>query len=481
MKKMKRVILLSGAIAAVLAGAGCSRGGEGDTKLTWYMPGVKTDSSYDDVFKAVDDKLSEKYGLGLDIRLIDSKNFSQKMQMMNASREKYDLVFTSNWSNNFYTNVDNGALADLTDVLKENAPNVYKSLSKSEKDAVTVNGKMYAVPNWQVQARAAGFCFPKEMVEKTGIDIDSINSFEDLEPYLASITSENPECNKIGGGWHHAMTYYGMVTVVQQGLPGAVYYNKSGKPEVINQYETEEFARFAKLMRKWVNDGYSSGVLGTKDYRKKEYKQTPVWWDGWKPGQDIEDSNNYGYDIVTKQISPAVISAESILGTLTGISANSAHINEACRMIEVFNTDKEIYNLLAWGIDGKDYEKVSDNIIKINDDSTYSMSNWMIGSVENSYIIDGNSADLWEKTRSFNDAAVVSALNGFSPDNSSFNAELGNCETVVKEYLDTIQFGLADPDETIAKFNADLKVAGVDTVLAEVQKQIDKWWETQNK
>jgi len=59
-------------------------------------------------------------------------------------------------------------------------------------------------------------------------------------------------------------------------------------------------------------------------------------------------------------------------------------------------------------------------------------------------------------------------------------AELGNCETVIKEYIDVLQHGQVDPETTIPEFLKELEIAGVDHVLQEVQKQIDAWWEGKN-
>lgn len=479
--KIKKV--LAGTTAAVMALsmlAGCGGDGEkgGVTEVSWYVSGVKQDDGYDTVWNKVNELMEDRYGIRLKMVMTDGDNFSQRIQMMNAAREPYDLVFTSNWANSYYTNVENGSLLDITDKLPELAPKLYASLSEAEIKGASIDGRMYAVPNWQVQARAMGFMIPQEKLDKTGWSMDSFKNFSDLEPYLAKMKAVDPESNTGGGDWQSAMTNYGMITVVQEGLPGVIYYNKQGKPEVVDQFETPEFMEHAKMMRKWVKDGYFPEVRSKNTATNTTKCTTQGSWGNYKPGIEKEITLRSKHEYVAKQISPAVLSTESIISTMTGVGANSKHPDEAIKVLEIMYTDPEIYNMLSWGIEGQNYDKVSDKIIKVKDDNTYTISNWMIGSVANSYILEGNPENIWDTTKDFNDSAVVSPLMGFSLDNSAISAELGNCETVIKEYLDQIQYGLSEPEETVPKLISSLKTAGVDTVLAEVQKQIDEWWES---
>ena len=55
--------------------------------------------------------------------------------------------------------------------------------------------------------------------------------------------------------------------------------------------------------------------------------------------------------------------------------------------------------------------------------------------------------------------------------------EVANCKSVVSEYLEMLDLGLYGPDK-LAEFNQKLKTAGVDTIINELQKQIDEWYAT---
>lgn len=486
---MNKKRIAAGGLAAALtitSLAGCA-GGNGKnngetTEVSWYLSGVKMDSSWDDVWNKVNELMTERYNLKLNINMIDGQNFSQKIQMMNASQEAYDLAFTSNWANDYSTNVANGSLLDLTDKLPDVAPKLWDDLSDVEKKSAAVNGRIYAVPNWQVQARALGFDFAKEVLDQTGMKLEDFHDFDDLGTYYGKVAEINPEYNmQNAANWQTAMTYYGYVTLVKEGLPGVIDLNKEGKPVVINQFATDDFMNFCKTMRSFVEKGYFPAVSDNKKYDGTGLIRSSGGMMNWNPGSRVANQRNKKYEIVDTQISKALLSTESVISTMTGVGVNSKHPDEALKVLEIMRTDKEIYNMLSFGIEGVDYEKLDGDYIKVKEDSTYSIANWSIGSVANSYILEGESETIWEDTKKFNDSAIVSPLLGFQVDSEPILAELGNCETVLKEYIDTLQSGKADPVVTIPKLLDELKVAGVDKVLSEIQSQIDTWWEANVK
>ena len=145
--------------------------------------------------------------------------------------------------------------------------------------------------------------------------------------------------------------------------------------------------------------------------------------------------------------------------------------------VSCFSISPELYNLLSWGIEGENYEKTGENTIKLNNENGYSMQNWIFGGIKNSYILDGQDTDMMEKTEEYNNSAIVSPVLGFNPDISGLSVEIANCETVIKERMEMINLGLANPDTALPELREALKVAGADKITEELQKQIDEWWE----
>lgn len=478
--KSARITAVLTAGIFLLSGCGINKRNKSEpVTLTWYIPAVISGNEKTEIFNQVNEILKERYNLKLNMVGIDSNNFTQKMKITNAGKETYDLAFTSNWCNNYLTNVSNGVFYEITEKdLKEYAPNTYASMSEEIWSAVKTNSKIYAVPNWQSQIRATGIFIPDEFLKATGTDIDDIDGLEQVTEYLRKITAINPNCNKIGSMWSHLMTYNNFIDAYEELLPGAIDFTKDGKPILFNQYETQEFEDYINLRRSWVAEGLSSGEY-RPDPQAANYdiKEEPLAIHQYSPMGASVRSETYGYTYRSKQLSNSLMSPLGVTAAMTGISATSRHPTEALRLIEIINTDSEIMNLIAYGIEDINYEKISDNQIKVKASSNYKGPPlFAIGSMANAYLLENQPENLIEETKKFDDGAISSPLMGFNADLSSINVEVENCRAVIDEYLRMLEYGFAD-EAKLMEFRERLKLAGADKIILEIQGQIDKWYE----
>ena len=60
-------------------------------------------------------------------------------------------------------------------------------------------------------------------------------------------------------------------------------------------------------------------------------------------------------------------------------------------------------------------------------------------------------------------------------DTTPVKAEAAAVQAVMDEYRLPLENGVIDPDENLPKFRQALKDAGIDTVIAEKQRQLDEW------
>lgn len=148
---------------------------------------------------------------------------------------------------------------------------------------------------------------------------------------------------------------------------------------------------------------------------KKEVRTNLFMIAGYAPGSDVDMSVSRGYDVAVKKFSDdAVLTTSGILAAATGVAATSKHPEEAVKMIEIMNTDKEIFNMLCWGIEGKHYTKEDDMHIKLVENSAYNcIADFSIGSAANSYVVDGQDENIWERIKEYNEFSnsVVFAWN----------------------------------------------------------------------
>jgi len=163
-----------------------------------------------------------------------------------------------------------------------------------------------------------------------------------------------------------------------------------------------------------------------------------------------------------------------------GIAKNSENPVRAMQFLNLMYTDKEIVNLLDWGIEGKHYVKVSENVIDyppgVDANSVgYSGTGWMFGNQFLSYIFKGDDEQLWEKMKVFNESAIKSKALGFTFDSSLVKTEFAAVSNVISQYQIALECGALDPDKALPEFISKLKDAGIDKIIAEKQKQLDAW------
>ena len=479
-KKLVKTLSAFLAGTMVLAGASCAK--KGDGKIKWVIPATLSGDGQEAVFEKVNEILKEKYDLELDLIAIPSADFDQKLTAMNAAREEYDIVYTAHWKNNYYANVSNGNLIELTeDMLKEYAPKTYEFLDDAAWDATRVDGKIYAVPNWQMMTRATGLYLPTEYVELTGVNAAEIKDFDGLTDYMRKLHAKKPEVNEVGPMWTQAITHYNLVDVYEEKMPGVIDFTKEGKPVVFNQYESDIFEDYVAMRNDWIKEGLVTDVYNPDSKAaKKEFKTAYFTGGQYSPMGESTVEASHEYDFTAVQFSPIVMAPTGVTAALSGISSTSKQPEKALQMIEIMNNDPEIFNLIAYGIEGVDYDKISDNIIKLREDKKYTgPSLFTMASMGNAYLTDEKFPNIIEDMDAHNKKAVVSPLMGFNANTDSLQVQIANCRTVVNKYLDMLDRGIHGEKE-LKEFQQELKKAGVDEIIAEVQRQIDEWWAKNN-
>lgn len=135
--------------------------------------------NYDSVMTAVNEKLLADTNMTLDLRFIAPGDFDTKMQMAMAGGDDWDLCFTSHWANSYVNAAGKGAYLELSEeMLKENAPNMMATIPEQLWDGIKINGKIYALMNYQVMYDQAGYMILKSAMEEQNIDVTTINSWD---------------------------------------------------------------------------------------------------------------------------------------------------------------------------------------------------------------------------------------------------------------------------------------------------------------
>ncbi|WP_079913313.1 ABC transporter substrate-binding protein [Paenibacillus sp. 32352] len=462
-----------------------------DVKLTYYYPNpVASIKDVQLVQDAINKITQPAIHAAIELKPIDWGAYEQKMNVISAAGEEYDLAYTSPSSNNYYQNVAKGAFIPLDDLLASYAPKTKAAVPEILWNAAKVKGKLYGVVNYQIVAMPYGYSIPKQYLEKYQVDANGIKSYDDLTPYYQKWKEEHPALlyNKDGGdGFSNVPPLWGMDSVGGSMTPGWIRLDDPSLT-VINQFESPEFKKEVERKRALYTLGIipkDAAVMGGNDvnnaYKAGKYQlfTTGV---GVKPGVASEEKAKYnGIQMEYRALSEPLITTSSALGTMTAISKTSKNPERAMMFLELLNTNKELYRLISYGIEGKHYNVVDkDNgVIELIKDSGYTPNTaWMFGNQFNGFYLSKEDVGNFEKIKQMNTSAKASPTLGFNFDAEPVKTEIAQTTSVYKEYKDILMSGTADPAKTLPEFLEKMRKAGADKIIAEKQKQIDEWKKT---
>ncbi len=462
----------------------------------------------------------------LNIICIDPGTYAEKINLMINSGEEFDLCFMANWGDiNFFENAAKGAFVSMNDLLPTYAPETYSRIPEGLWQGVTVNGNIYASVNYQQWGVAArkGYAVRMDMAEEVGFDwtqlkdMAPLDVLRTLEPFFEAAIAAHPEMI----GWETSATYsfflndplyWDMEPVGDTTQPGWIRYDDP--TTVVNQFETDEFAEYCDIMREYYLNGYvrtdgatlqdtspdrtAGRILAQWNYSWPDYIDYPPTGVEELTVQGFADANYIpdGMSMTTGDTCPAgiVTSTRTVIPAAAGptacvaISATSKHPERAMELIELLNTNDELFNLIQFGEEGTDwYIDENDGTFQMVEGMyNFNYSEWEIGQsydpdfARSSFGLatDQNPIDTQAKQRIIFDAdlnADASPVSGFEFDPSPVKTELANCGAIISEMVPVLSNGAADPATMLPQFLQRLKDAGVDTIIAEKQAQLDAW------
>jgi len=166
---------------------------------------------------------------------------------------------------------------------------------------------------------------------------------------------------------------------------------------------------------------------------------------------------------------------------INAISTNSKNPEKCLEFLDLLYTDKEMYNMLVFGLEGDHYTKdgTRENYITAVENTNYSFADvgWQFSNQFNSYLTEYQDENVWEDTKTINENAEFSPIMGFVFDYSEVELELANCYTVYNEYINSLLYGIFGTgfETQYNKFLQKLEIAGVNSILEEMQNQLDAW------
>ena len=483
MKKIKKIMLLFlPVLFAVCTFCGCQKTEEADdvVRLRWVTFGSTVPADIKEVVKAANEYSAEKIGVVVDLELQPS----DMLNLIMASGEYYDIVYTCEWLNSFDKNVLRDQFYDITDLVQEETPALYEIIGDYW-EAAEVNGRLYGVPTLKDMGTEMMFRLNADYFEgEKGMEIPEFMDFADIEPYLAACKEDFP--------------YKYPLAMDKSGIPGftnfmerivgtfiLMPYGQEGIPEVLPVWDCEELMNRYRLLHKWYELGYIQPDASAVESTTAD-KTIPVRCGvAWRGYQGYSNPADWGFQVKTSIYGGPYISRSTEQGAMLAICSGCSeeHARAALKYIELLNTDRKFRDILAYGIEGKHFNYLENNTVIRTETgrSRYQTSLYPMGSVINASVESVSEdfladPDQWTKVyEGYEEYGIHSSAYGFVYDKTRKEDIIAALTAIYANYSTDLITGTSDPDVVIPKMREEMEKAGVRELLDDIQQQLEEY------
>lgn len=484
-------------------------------------PGKQKDS--DRVWELFNEKLQEYVpNTTVEITCMTTAEYGEKFNQMLASGEAVDLAWVASWvTDTMDNNIKDGNFMALDDLLDQYGQGIKDELGQEIIDMHRYSGDdlLYYLISWQgLYSNVRAFKIPTEFAQLAGDtwldDTQKVVSkwwndysspedfqavFDQLDIYFKALQDNDKLYAGMNVGifydWCYAQHFSSENSLqVRDNNVGVVHKDNSFK--VIDAIDTDYYRVFAKNTADFYKKGYIRSDIASLEKGTLNFVT-----DGqFTPNTTVIDVHNAltpdtaamysatsGVDISLVQIEDKGYLSKGDASAMA-IPYCADEPERAMMVLNAIYTEPELYQLLIYGIEGEHYTDNGDGTITTpygsqgDSEADYGLWKWTIGTCKNSLVTQADTPGYYEELQEQEKDAIVSPFNNFSFDLTPVQDICAALKAIDEEYGEMIRKGyLGDQWEaTLDQWIAERKAAGVDTLIAELQSQVDAYVEANN-
>ena len=447
----------------------------------------------DRIQQLISDYAEEQIGCRVEFEVLDYGSYVQNVTLMFSSGEQVDIYNATRLGYANMISKENCYDLEADGLIQTYGAGILDTIEPEYVDACRANGILYGIPQMRdMAAGMGGYCIGKSFLDEIQYDYVSIDDdpddefvYTDLEtveeifeqlheaypdkavflPNKSTHLRNNILVDDIGGD------YFGVLMDPENSL------------EVTNLFESDEFRELCERMYRWNQNGWISRDALTETATPQEQMNAGLGLahlSSTKPGIKASQEAQTG-EIVIFKVAGDFLRAGAVTSMNWCLNSQTEDPVAAMQVLNMLYTDPYVANLLAWGEEGVDYVKNADGFIEFPEgiDSTTSEyshgMNWLLPNQYITEVFTGNSLDVYEKTREFNNESIKSKALGFTFDNSGVAAEYTALTNVYNEYIYQLILGFVDPETGIQEMNERLYDAGLEKYMAAKTEALNTW------
>lgn len=477
------------AAATTAAAAGATTAAKEELKpvtLKFYFFDNKR-AETDNVWNAIAEKYKDKLNAKFDVQFIPNADYKDKLLVMAASGDQWDMNFDGDWLGYYLMNSKNAYLP-LNDLLPQYAPDLYQAYQDSGVlKAATYKGNIVALPWTMSMTFRTVYQWRKDLAEakNLGFTKDNIKTVEDVDAAVMKLKAAYPE--KKGILEVALIDPFLMETSLSEVANKYCFNLNDPACKVIPIEQTPNFRKEMQFAKKWQDAGIiwkdvltdkldhnqliDQGQLISK-WGTHEFANSNRAW--VEPGAGWEYSVLYPDQKFVKR---------TALANIVCISKTSKNPERVLMFLNLLQTDKELYDMVHYGILDKTYVlngEAADYPSGLNSATSNYMEwggRWALWKPQFMRPDAQYSEGFWQREADFVKefpTTVNSPLDGFSFDMTAVKTEVAQRQQLFDDAYKVLSVGLGgDSDKAVDDLIAKCKAAGTDRITAEFQKQVD--------
>ena len=453
---------------------------------------------FPDVLAAANEYL-KPFHTELDFTFWAWSDYKKLYSLQLASGENIDLIFTAPWCF-LWSEGSNGSFKTLTnDFLNENMPLTMKYQKPVTWNGVKLDGNIIAIPANSTKPNGKMICVRQDLVEKYGRT--ELKDWNDYKEWLLDIAEkETPESGILGIGastdneqvWNVYREQFGtMEAVVCQDRFTYYFVYEDGKlptsDDFVFAWTSDWFKDYCADMVELSHAGAWSRSALTNEVRPQDafgaLQSASVCRNFFQTYIDQAESADPNvrcqvYDITQD----AFAVGEAYNNNNLAITASCKDPERAAMVVDLLKFDTYLNYLFRMGIEGVHYTWGDNYTYVPTDKAEDFVKDELVLSLitrnddVNEVIADERARWMDEEQRA---KMAANPLEGFVFNDADVHFEAQACNTIIQEYIPSMQLGLFDDyEDKIDQMMAELEKAGFQKVEDEIKRQYDAWYES---
>ena len=463
------------------------------TKLVYsFYTWVGRPAGTDRIAAAVSEHTKEALGIEVELLVMDASAYRQNIPLMFAGGEQVDTFMANGIG--LMTAVNSEYVYDMyqDDLFEKYGSEIVTQLPEWALDGCVVGGKLVALPpNKDIAIQAGLLAIGTQYLDGIGYDYKSKfadasedyidSSWEELEPIMADLAAKYPDKTVFSS----TQSYLGQGMAIDPlaGDNHGVLLDLD-VAKVEDLWSSQLWMDVCKRFYKYNQLGYypadaltSSVTMGA---RVGAGECMSLLSQG-KPGYRSQVSGECSMDTICFHVGETIVKSNAC--TNVCISMNSATEDPIATMqlLNHFYTCEKCANLMLWGEEGKDYQTLDTGHIYFAEGVDYNTAewyhtvNWSMPNQQIGKVWKGDTLDVWDRMKKFNNDAKRSVAFGFTWDNTDYAMEFTALQNVYDQYYKTLILGFGNPETVIPEYVTALKAAGLDTYIEAKTEAFKEW------